>query len=52
MCWRKRFREGIEKYNKEKGEGSKSEGILPVNTSLQIHKKNKVQSSTDWKKII
>ena len=24
------------KYNKKKGEGSKSEGILPVNTNLQV----------------
>ena len=30
---KKTIREEIEKYNKEKGEGSKSEGILPVNTS-------------------
>ena len=37
----KTVREGIGKYNKEKGEGSTSEGILPVNTSLQIHKKIK-----------
>ena len=34
------------KYNKKKGEGSKSEGILPVNTNLQV------QTSIDWKKII
>ena len=30
---KKTIREEIEKYNKEKGEGSKSEEILPVNTS-------------------
>ena len=30
---KKTIREEIEKYNKEKGEGSKSEGILPVNAS-------------------
>ena len=36
---KKTVREGIGKYNKEKGESSTSEGILPVNTSPQIHKK-------------
>ena len=30
---KKTIREEIEKYNKEKGEGSKSESILPVNAS-------------------
>ena len=29
---KKTIREEIEKFSKEKGEGSKSEGILPVNT--------------------
>ena len=33
--------EEIEKYNKEKGEGSKSEGILPVNTSPATPKEKK-----------
>ena len=30
---KKTIREEIEKYNKEKGEGKKSEDILPENTS-------------------
>ena len=30
---KKSIQEGVEKHNKEKGEGSKSEGILPINTS-------------------
>ena len=38
---KKTIREEIEKYNKEKGEGSKSEGILPVNTSPATPKEKK-----------
>ena len=41
---KKAIREEIEKYNKEKGEGSESEGILPVNASpatLKGKKKSK-----------
>ena len=50
---KKTIREEIEKYNKEKGEGSKSEGILPVNASPRTPKeKKKIQSSTDREKII
>ena len=37
----KRLREEIEKYNKEKGEGSKSEGIPPVNASPASPKEKK-----------
>ena len=50
---KKTIREEIEKYNKEKGEGSKSEGILLVNASPRTPKeKKKIQSSTDREKII
>ena len=38
---KKTIREEIEKYNKEKGKGSKSEDILPVNTSLTNPKEKK-----------
>ena len=38
---KKTIREEIEKYNKEKGEGSKSEGILPVNASPATPKEKK-----------
>ena len=40
---KKTIREEIEKYNKEKGKGSKSEGILPVNTS-PTNPKEKIKS--------
>ena len=36
-------REEIEKYNKEKGKGSKSEDILPVNTN-PTNPKEKIKS--------
>ena len=42
---KKTIREETEKYNKEKRESSKSEGILPVNTS-PTKRKNEIQSST------
>ena len=48
---KKTIREEIEKYNKEKGKGSKSEGILPVNTS-PVTPKVKKRFSTDREKII
>ena len=38
---KKTIRKEIEKYNKEKGEGSKSEGILPVNASPATPKEKK-----------
>ena len=50
MCFtpKKTIPEEIQKYNKEKREGSKSEGILPVNTSpAKPKEKSKIQSSTD-----
>ena len=40
---KKTIGEEIEKYNKEKGEGSKSEDILPVNTS-PTNSKEKIKS--------
>ena len=45
---KKTIREEIEKYNKEKGEGSKSESILPAAPKA----KKEIQSSTDQEKII
>ena len=38
---KKTIREEIEKYNKEKGEGSKSDSTLPVNTSPATPKEKK-----------
>ena len=40
---KKTIREEIEKYNKEKGKDSKSEDILPVNTS-PTNPKEKIKS--------
>ena len=40
---KKTIREEIEKYNKEKGKGNKSEDILPVNTS-PTNPKEKIKS--------
>ena len=50
---KKTIREEIEKYKKEKGEGSKPDSILPVNTSPGTLKRKKgIQSSSDQEKII
>ena len=47
---KKTIREEIEKYNKEKGEGSKSEGILPVNASPRTPKEKKKSKAPQTEK--